>query len=170
MDIRAEILKTHSKANSEAVAAWVGNDAQRMQQLMHIFMHDEYKVVQRAAHAIGKIGDKHPQHIERHIDELVKRMKDPGVHVAVKRNVIRVLQYVAIPEHLHADVMNTCFDLLADAKETVAVRVFSMSVLDKLSKNYPDIRQELTAILTDQLEQGCSAGFRSRASKILKRK
>lgn len=61
-------------------------------------------------------------------------------------------------------------ELLADVKETVAVRVFCMTVLDNLSKHYPEIKQELRVILQDQLEQGCTAGFRSRASKILRSK
>lgn len=167
MDIRTEILKEHSKENSEHVAAWVGNDAERMKELIDHFLHDEYRVVQRLAQVVGKIGDHHPELIQQHLDTLVQRMQEDGLPVAVKRNVVRVLQYVEIPEHLQGAVMNTCFDMLADPNETVAVRVFSMTVLDNLSKNYPEIRQELIAIIEDQLEQGCSAGFRSRAKKIL---
>jgi hypothetical protein len=170
MDLRAEILKENSKENAELIAAWIGEEPSRMQQFMHIFLHDEYRVVQLAAHVLGKIDDKHPELIEQHIDDLVKRMTDKAVHVAVKRNVVRVLQNIPIPERLHGDVMNICFDLLADIKETVAVRVFSMTILDNLSRHYPEIRQELKVILEDQLEQGCTAGFRSRASKILKGK
>lgn len=170
MDIRAEILKEHSKENSEAIAAWVGNKSARMQQLIDLFLHDEYRVVQRLAQVVSKVGDRYPELVTPHIDSLVKRMTDEGVHVAVKRNVVRMLQNVDIPEHLHGDVMNTCFDLLADPKETIAVRVFSMSVLDKLSGHYPEIKQELTALLEAELEYGCTAGFRSRATKILNRK
>ncbi len=133
MDIRAEILKEHSKQNSEAIAAWVVASPQRVAQLMDLFLHDEYRVVQRLAQVVGKLADAHPQLVMPWLPQLVQRMNEPGVHVAVKRNVVRILQYVDIPEALHGDVMNTCFDLLADPNETVAVRVFSMTVLDKLS-------------------------------------
>lgn len=170
MDIRAEILKEHSKQNSEAIAAWVGASPQRVTQLMDLFLHDEYRVVQRLAQVVSKLADAHPDLIKPHLPQLVKRMNEPGVHVAVKRNVIRILQYVDIPESLHGDVMNTCFDLLADPNETVAVRVFSMTVLDKLSAQYPEIRQELQVIIEDVLEQGCTAAFRARARMVLKGK
>lgn len=170
MDIRAEVLKEHSKQNSENIANWVGDSPERMAQVINLFLHDEYRVVQRLSQVVGKIGDTHPELIQQNLDSLVKRMQEDGLPVAVKRNVVRVLQYVEIPEHLQGEVMNTCFDLLADPNETVAVRVFSMTVLDNLSKNYPEIRQELTTIIEDQLEQGCTAGFRSRAKKILNRK
>jgi hypothetical protein len=75
-----------------------------------------------------------------------------------------------IPEPHHGVVMNSCFDFLADPQETIAVRCFSMSVLDNLSKIYPEIRQELVAILEDGLANEATAGFRARAKKILKRK
>lgn len=170
MDIRAEILKEHSKQNAEAITAWVSASPERVQQLMELFLHDEYRVVQRLAQVVGKLADAHPQLVAPHLPQLVRRMNEPGVHVAVKRNVVRTLQYVDIPEALHGDVMNTCFDLLADPSETVAVRVFSMTVLDRLSAQYPEIRQELKVIIEDVLEQGCTAAFRAHARIVLKGK
>ncbi|MCB9045109.1 MAG: hypothetical protein H6550_03100 [Chitinophagales bacterium] len=170
MNIREELLKDNSKEVAEQIAAWVVTTPKRMQEFLHIFLTDEYRVVQMAAHALGKIADDHPQALQPYLDQLVKRMQDPDVHIAVKRNVVRVLQYVDIPEHLHGEVMNTCFDMLADPNEAIAVRVFSMTVLDHLSKSYPEIKQELKAIIEDQLEQGCTAAFRARAKTILKGK
>ncbi|HYC28951.1 MAG TPA: hypothetical protein VEB42_09045, partial [Chitinophagaceae bacterium] len=140
MDIREEILKEHSKQNAENIAAWVCRSPQRVQQLMHLFLHEEYRVVQRLAQVVGKISDSHPQLLMPHLSALVQRIKEPGVHVAVKRNVVRILQNVEMPEALHGDIMNICFDLLADVNEPVAVRVFSMTVLHNLSKHYPEIR------------------------------
>jgi hypothetical protein len=170
MDIRTAALQEHSKENMEAIAKWVGNDKKRMQHFMDVFLHDEYRVVQRLSHALYTINDMHPELVQLHIDTLVRYMQQPQQQVAVKRSIVRALQTLHIAEHLHGDVMNTCFDLLADVKETVAVRVYSMTVLDNLTKHYPEIRQELNVILKEQLEQGCSAAFRSRAQKILNNK
>jgi len=170
MDIRAELSKDNSKENAERVAEWVSASHQRMEQFIHIFLTGEYRMVQLAAHALGKIGNSHPEMLYPYLEQLLKRMQDPNVHIAVKRNVVRVLQYIDIPEHLHGDVMNICFDLLADPNEAVAVRVFSMTVLDNLSKSYPEIRQELVAIIKDQMELGCTAAFRARAKTVLTRK
>lgn len=167
MDIRTEILKEHSKENAEAIAAYVSASPERVAQLIELFLQDEYRVVQRLAQVVGKLVDTHPQLIAPHLPQLVQRMNEVGVHVAVKRNVVRTLQYVDIPEALHGEVMNTCFDLLADPNEAVAVRVFSMTVLDKLSSQYPEIRQELKVIIEDVLEQGCTAAFRARARMVL---
>jgi hypothetical protein len=166
MDLRSEILKEHSKAQCLKIVAWVGSDKKRFNELLQLFLHDEYRVVQRSAWMLSVVAEEQPQLIAAHLDAIVKKMNEPGVHVAVKRNVVRILQFIPIPEHLHGIVMNTCFQLLADPKETVAVRVFSMTVLTDLSKIYPDIKQELKAIINDVLEHEASAGFRARARNL----
>ena len=45
-----------------------------------------------------------------------------------------------------------------------------VTVLDNLSKIYPDIKQELIAIIKDEMQHEPSAALRSRAKKILARK
>ncbi len=169
MDIRAELLREHSKEVADKIAHWVGTDEQRVDELMQLFLNDEYRIVQRAAYAVSKVVDKHPQLLNPYFDIMVAYMQDEHQHIAVKRNVLRIIQDADIPEDLHGELMNICFEMLADVNEPVAIRVFSMSVLDNLSQYYPEIRQELHAILEEQLELGCSAGFRSRARKILKK-
>lgn len=171
MDIRKIILEDHTKENAEAIAEWIGTDKDRLKELIDIFLNDEYRAVQWAAFVVSKVADKNPQSLEPYLDDMVAKMKEQGPHIAVKRNVLRILQNITIPQHLHGDIMNTCFNYLADPKEAIAVRVFSMTVLDNLTKEYPEIKQELHTIIQDELEQGhASAGFISRAKKILRRK
>ncbi len=166
MDLRDEILKEHSKAQTTKIVAWVGSDKKRFNELLQLFLNDEYRVVQRSAWMISLLAEKHPKLIEPHLTAIVNKMNAPGVHVAVKRNVARILQFISIPEELHGLVMNTCFELLGDPKETIGVRVFSMTILANLAKIYPDIKQELKAIVNDVLEHEASAGFKARAKNL----
>jgi hypothetical protein len=170
MDLRAELLNNQSKEDAAKIVAWVGKDKARLKQLVDIFLHDEYRASQCAGWPLGDVGKIYPELFEPYIPEMLKRMNEPGVHGSVKRNVVRILQYVDVPEKHQGIVMNACFELLADPKEAIAVRVFSMTVLDNLSKVYPDIRQELLAIIKDELEHEPSAAFRSRAEKVLRSK
>ena len=167
-NLREEILVEQSKANAVRITGWIGKDAARFNQLIQLFLHDEYRVVQRAAHIVSIVAEKNPQLLQPHLAAMVGRMQEPGLPVAVKRNVVRVLQYQEIPEALHGPVMNTCFNLLADVKETIAVRAFSMTVLANLAKDYPEIKQELKALLEEGLEHDPSPGFKNRALKTLK--
>lgn len=170
MDLREEILREHSKQNTEHIAAWVGPDKKRLAKLIDIFLHDEPELTRRISWILCYVNDEYPENIHPYLEKMVAKMSEPGMHVAVKRHVVSILQTQQIPESLQGEVMTICFDLLSDPQETVAVRCCSMSVLDNLSKEYPEIRQELITIIQDQLEQETTPGFRSRAKKILNKK
>lgn len=167
MDLRKEILKEHSKAQAEKIAKWIGSDTGRFEALMLLFLHDEYRIVQRSAWIISSIAECHPELITPWLEPMVGRMREEGIHVAVRRNIVRILRFIPIPEKLHGLVMNACFDFLADPSETVAVRCFSMTVLANLAQIYPEIKQEIRLIIEDALQHETTAGFRSRAKKTL---
>ena len=166
MDIRSEILKENSKAQSLKIADWIGNDKNRFGELLRLFLQDEHYVVQRAAWIVSIIAHTQPQLIEPHIEAIVNKMYEPGIPIAVKRNVVRILQLIPIPENMHGRVMNTCFKFLADPKETIAVRVFSMTVLANFTRRYPDIRPELKMVIDHVLEHGASAAFKARLRNL----
>lgn len=80
---------------------------------------------------------------------------------------MRLLQDVDIPVKLHGELMNTCFAYIADPQEKVAVKAFSLTVLQNFSRHYPGIKNEMKLIIEERWEHE-TAAFRSRAKKILK--
>ena len=168
MSLREAILKEHSKAQGMKIAGWVGNNEKHFTLLMQLFLKDEYRVVQRSAWIVSMVADHHPKLLFPHLNVMVKRMEEPNLPVAVKRNVIRILQTIPIPKKLQGAVMEMCFHFLADPKEAIAVRCFSMTVLANLSKDHPEVKNELTTIVQSALEQKPSAAIRARARKVLK--
>jgi hypothetical protein len=124
-------------------------------------------VVQRAAWPLSYIVIEHPRLIQKHFNKLIKNLHKPGIHDSVKRNTLRLLQQISIPQRFHAEIMNTCFDYIISVTEKAAIKAFSLTILQNLSKQYPDIKQELKAIIEDLWEYETSA-FHSRARKILK--
>lgn len=167
MKLREEILKKHSKAQCTKIVKWVGSNQQRFDELFCLFLNDEYRVVQRAGWPLSYCVINHPQFISRHWKKLISNLKKPKLHDAVKRNSIRLMQDLEIPEKYHGEIMEICFRFLESPKEALAVKVFSMSVLGNLSKKYPEIKAELKLVIEDQLPYQ-SAGFKSRAKKVLK--
>jgi hypothetical protein len=168
MNLRESILREHSKANCNRIVKWIGSDSKRFDELVGLFLNDEYRVVQRAAWPLSEIAIAHPLLIRKHLGKLLKQVRQTGLHEAVKRNTVRILQEIDIPERYHGDVMNLCFDYLVSPTEKPAVKAFSLTVLDKLSLTYPEIRQELRTIIEDQWDRE-TAAFRSRGRKILKK-
>ena len=167
MNLREEILKEHSKAQCNKIVEWVGDSEKRFHELFHLFLTDIYRVTQRAAWPVSYCVIAHPEFIRNNFEKLIKNLHKPGLHDSIKRNSIRLLQNLDIPEKYCGEIMDICFSYLASPKETIAVKVFSMTVLGNLSKKYPEIIPEIKALLEEQLPHQ-SAGFRSRANKLLK--
>jgi hypothetical protein len=167
MDLRATILAEHSKANCNKITRWVGSDQKRFDELFHLFLNDEYRVVQRAAWPLSYSVINHPKLIQKHFSKLVKNLHKPTLSDSVKRNTVRLLQHISVPQRLRGEVMNICFDYIIDPKEKVAVKAFSLTVLQNLGRQYPEIRQELKTIIEDRWQYE-TAAFHSRAKKILK--
>ncbi len=167
MNLEAEILREHSKRQCLRIASWIGADRKRFKDLMKLFLKGEYRITQRAAWIVQHCADAHRELILPYLDPMLDRMLEPGVHVAVKRNVVRILQDVEIPRALEGKIATVCFDMLASHNEPIAVKVFSMTVLANLAQAEPDLKNEIRILVERELING-SAGFRSRGAKVLK--
>ena len=166
MDLCKEILKEHSKSQTLRLARWVGRDKKRFTELMKLFLHGEYRVVQRSAWILKQVAGEHPGWVKPYLKKMLEYCRKP-VHDAVKRNVIRILEDIPLPKNLQGLAATVCFDFLGSSDEPVAVKVFSMSVLANIAKEEPDLKDELRTLISEQMDYGTPA-FRSRGRKILK--
>jgi hypothetical protein len=168
MEIREALLKEHSKAQCIKIVKWVGSSQERFDELFRLFVSDEYRVVQRAAWPVSYCVEAYPGFIKKHFAVLLKAMKNPNAPSAVKRNIIRLLQHVAIPKKYQGIVMDACFNYIADVNEAIAVKAFSITVLEKLAEQYPEIIPEVKTIIEERWQYETPA-FHSRARLFLKR-
>lgn len=152
---------------AQQVMAWVGHSARRFDALVQLVTGDDIKLAQKAAWPMSYVAEAHPDWVIKHLPALMAVIQKPGVHRAVVRSVIRLLQFVDIPEELHGQVMDNCFRYIEDIKEKPAVKAFALTVLHKLSKTYPEILHEIRAIIRSRLEHETPA-FKSRARVFLK--
>jgi hypothetical protein len=167
MDIRAAIIKEHSRAQLLKIVKYIGDDPDRFKKLIEIFLAGPYRVTQRAAWPISVVAETQPQLLIPHLKKILDFARKPGVHDSVKRNAVRLLQFIEIPKKLHGNIADLCFEFLQDKKEPIAVKVFSMSALATIAQSNPELKKELKIIIEDQLPYA-SAGFLVRARRVLK--
>ena len=99
MDIKAEILKEHSKIQTLKIVRYIGNDQSRFDKLIDELLKGEKKVAQRAAWIMSYSVAAQPSLIIPHLEALFENLRNP-VHDAIKRGTIRTLEYIEIPEEL----------------------------------------------------------------------
>jgi hypothetical protein len=164
-NLRAEILKEHSKTQCNKITAWVGDDQQRFDELFNLFLNDEYKVTQRAAWPVSYCVEANPKFIKKRFGELIKNLQKPGLHNAIKRNTVKILRNIDILKKYQGDVMNLCFQFVESPTEAVAIKAFSLYVLGNLAKSYPDILPEIKLLIEEQLPNQ-TAAFKSSAKQL----
>lgn len=166
MNLKESLLFEHSKQQCENIVAYIGNDRKKFKELMELFFNGEYVITQRAAWPMSYCVEKYPELIAPYFKRLLDNLSKKGVHDAVKRNTVRLLQHVTVPEKYHGELMNTCFSFIESHEVAPAIKAFSLTILQNLSKQYPEILQELRLIISERWEHETPA-FRSRARKIL---
>ncbi len=167
MELEKLLAAEHSKKQCDRIVKYIGNDKQKFAALMQLFFKGEYRITQRAAWPMSYIVQEHPALITPYFKKLLDYLDKPGIHVAIIRNTVRLLQDVEIPAKFQGRVMSRCFDYVAAPETAIAVKAFSLTILENLSKKYPDIIPELKEIIESQWDNATPA-FRSRAKKALK--
>lgn len=167
MDIRKELTREHSRAKTMKIVDYVRDNPTRFKVLVDVFLTGPYRITQRAAWPLSYCAERAPELIIPHLKTILNYLKKPGIHDAVKRNTVRLLQFIEIPKRHQGQVADICFGYLQDPKEPVAIRAFSMTVLASIARQNPDLRQELAILIEDQLPFG-SPAFVSRGRKVLK--
>ena len=99
MDIRQSLLAEHSKPQTMKIVEFIGADEKRFAELMKIFFAGEYRLTQRAAWPLNYCAERHPDLIQPYLPKLLNCLNRDDVHDAVKRNIVRLLQFIS-PKNL----------------------------------------------------------------------
>jgi len=166
MNIREALFDEHSKRQTMAIVNFIGGDPVKFGELMSIFFEGEYCLTQRAAWPMSCSVERWPELVYPYLEQLIAQLTRDDIHNAVRRNVVRLLQFIEIPEELLGRVYSTCIDLIDDVREAVAIRAFAVTAAERIARTEPDLRNELRLVVRKHLAHS-SAAFRSRAKSIL---
>ncbi|WP_025763441.1 hypothetical protein [Dyadobacter tibetensis] len=169
MDIESTLLSQHqqSKPVAIAVAQYAVGDEAHFAELMSCFLSPDYRLCQRAAYSLGFACQFAPTLIIPYLSQMIKQLeRSDNPPSAIVRNTVKIFAEIDIPDHLHGSLMTHCFQYICSGEAPKAVKAYSLTILHKLSKLYPDIRSELELTIRERMDFE-SAAFRSRGKRIL---
>ncbi|OFY51397.1 MAG: hypothetical protein A2Y87_05535 [Bacteroidetes bacterium RBG_13_46_8] len=164
-----QILCDSSKKVAEIAASCVLDEPERIKQVTEIMLADEYPYSHRAARVMEICSGQFPELFDKQQNNII-----PALQKVRSEGIIRgILKIVAdcpvkLSKKNRGILLGLCFDWLNDLSKPVSIRVHSMQFLYNISVHEKDIRDELISILEAGYADG-SAGFRSRADKILRK-
>ncbi len=119
MNLVEEILREHTKKQKDKIVRYVGHNPKRFSELVDIFLQGPYLVTQRAAWPLSYCIEQYPDLLKPHFRKILTRLGKKNIHDSVKRNILRMLQFVRVPKawqgitcrplsHLSGGCQRTC--------------------------------------------------------------
>lgn len=167
MNLEENLPERYAQTEFQKIIEWINGSHEHFAELMAIFFENNSRKNQFAASIMVHCVDKWHYLLTPYLEKLILNLQNKNLKDAIKRNTVRVLQRAKIPESLQGILADICFQYLQNPSEAIAIKVFSMTIIHNLTKDYPELKVELKFMLEEQ-SPFQSAGFRSRASKILK--
>jgi hypothetical protein len=161
------LAKGQSKQSVLAIVSYIGNDPDRFTDLVTIALSGEERSTILATWSMSYCVEAFPTLLDRHYNTLLKAASNRNSSHAVKRSVVRALQFATIPKRYQGKVMALCVGFMENKKESIATRVFSMTVLANLTQENPAFKEELLLLMEDGMPFA-SPAYLSRSKKILK--
>ncbi len=169
MNIKQALEAEHSKALTLRIINYIGDDAERMAELMDCFFADQYRLCQRASWAVGYMAEKNPTLLEPYLERMILNLNNP-VHDAIMRNTMRVFRDLpTIPDELLGITADVCFRYVTTPSVAVAIRSFAMRVLEKICRKVPELKEELRLTIEDLMQHEKAPAFTSAAKDVLKK-
>jgi len=143
-----ETLCDSSRAAIDAAVALAEKQPALFEEALLFACHEPYPMAMRAARVIQLYGIRYPRSLEPFLEKIVDALLHNKVD-GVKRSFLKVLiEVVAIDKIPDAGLIySRCLDWVFSAKESIAVRAYSMDLLYKFTLFEKELSHEFILVL-----------------------
>lgn len=164
-NFRELLLKGNSRSYTDFVADIVTKRPELVGELWEIYLAIEEPVSRRAAWIIDTASENKPDWVIPFLPVLIQQLPQFN-HDGLKRHALRIIARMPFPDGLEGELLSISFEWLLSPGESVAVKMYCIQILYRLSETEPDILQELYDTIEFQMADG-TPGFRSIGSKMM---
>jgi hypothetical protein len=164
-NFRELLLKGNSRAYTNFVADIVSKRPELVSELWEIYLALEEPVSRRAAWIIDTASENKPDWVAPFLPQLIAKLPVFN-HDGLKRHALRMIARLPFPVGTEGELLNQAFEWLISTTESVAVKMYCIQILYRLSATEPDILQELYDTIEFQMADG-TPGFKSIGSKLM---
>jgi len=165
-NFRELLLKGNSRSYTDFVADIVLMRPELVSELWEIYLAIEEPVSRRAAWIIDTASEDKPAWLEPFLPQLIAKLPEFN-HDGLKRHALRMIARLPFAAGSEGELMNIAFEWLVSTTESVAVKMYCIQILYRLSVTEPDILQELFDTIEFQMAEG-TPGFKSIGTKFMR--
>jgi hypothetical protein len=139
-----------SRAIADMAIAEVEKNPKLFLKAWEMAVKDEYPISMRAARVVDECAERNPELIVPFLEEMIRRLPEFKID-GVKRGFLRFLvrSKPTLNPTLRGYLAETCFEFIASAVSSIAIRYYSILVLYEISKRERSIKPELLDVIED---------------------
>ncbi|MES2618836.1 MAG: hypothetical protein V4613_13215 [Bacteroidota bacterium] len=162
-----ELLLRKNRPSITAATQLVHDDYSLFRELI-VYIGDkkDINLASMAAWTMSEVVAQNNSLLEPHYKVLLE-VANNSRHGGIKRNIVRAFQFAEIPDTFTWDVADICLRFLSSKDEPIAVKAYSVTVLQHLALKIPDIKDEVVFELERQMPYSTPA-FTVRAKAFFK--
>lgn len=161
-------LVDSSRMIADIMVADIGNDQEKFDEMMVLALQDVYPLSMRAARVIELCMPRRINLFKSHINKIIRLL--PSVKVdGLKRSFLKIFadSPIYMDEELSGQLVDLAFNYLGDQKQAISVRAYSIDILVRFVRIYPEMKPELIAILESMILDA-SVGLKTKCRKTIK--
>jgi len=164
-----ELFPDTSRRTADIAVSVICQSPEIFKNVLDLALEDNGVFAMRAARALNLAAVKRPELVRPYLNDIAKKLptfKTGGV----KRCLLKTISERSFDysDDTMGLLVNTCFDWVNDPSEEVAIKVYALEVLYRISQFYPDIKPELIASIENLMPEA-SSGIRVRGKMYLKK-
>ena len=166
MDFRSLLADIPSGVGRDLLSSEVIKSPSHFDTLLQLALHEKDPLAWRAAWVLDGSDEKKPGLAHKHISNIVQALPELESKGSL-RSLLRMLTRYDIPEEEQGLLIDLCFSYLVSELFPLAVKVHAMQIIYLHVLIYPELKNELIAVIEDQ-EENNSVGFKSRGRNLIK--
>lgn len=167
-ELKSQILKNRSIDHWHSIIEGILESPNLFSNLIDYAYDPDDVLSFRASWIMDKCSEQHPYLLDQaKIAQIITNVIEHP-NPSVTRASLRLLSRESAPKSALGLLVNQCFIWLASNSSAIAVKVHAMQILCNEALKEPDLKNELTLLIEDQMLNG-SAAFKARARMVLKK-
>jgi hypothetical protein len=166
MDFRSLLLNFPSGIEKDLYIREVIGSKAHFESLLEMALHDKDPVAWRASWVLDGSDEQQPGLAAPYLHKIVQALPALESRGSL-RSLLRMLCRYDISEEDQGLLIDLCFRSLVSELYPLAVKVHAMQIIYNHVLLYPELKDELVAVLEDQMENN-SVGFMARGRRLLK--
>ena len=142
------------------------NDPKALNKLIEFSLDHSNNKAWRASLLLGHLMTKNDKQVIPYIDKIIKIL--PQItHDGHQRQLLIILDKLTLNEDQNGHLFNHCLTIWEDVNKIPSTRIRSFRAMFKMTKNHPELKDELRLFTTDYFTRTLSPGIKVSFQKII---